>query len=236
VEHAEEVARSNADLARFASVVAHDLKSPLQVISGFAEMLGETHGDVLDERGREYVSYIVKNAARLNRLIDDLVSWARVGADRRPPEVVPLDRVLAEVRARLADDIAASGASVVSVALPEVTGDATQFVLLLHHLVANAITFVAAGTRPDVRLSASRMADAWCIEVADNGVGIEPEYRSQVFGIFQRLPRPGEGTGIGLALCQRIVELRGGAIWVEENAGGGSRFRFTVPDDLGSPA
>ncbi len=230
----KELARSNADLAQFATVAAHDLKSPLQVISGFAGLLEQTHGEVLDERGQEFLAFIVKSAVRMNVLIDDLLTYAKVGADRRPPVAVPLDRILEEVRTSLASEIEASGASVEADPLPVVTGDPGLFSHLLRELVANGLKFVAEGSSPEVRISASRMINAWCVDVVDNGIGIEAQHRSYVFGMFQRLHRNEyEGTGIGLAICKRLVEQRGGSIWVEENPQAGSRFRFTVPDEVG---
>ena len=229
----KELARSNADLALFATVAAHDLKSPLQVISGFGALLEQTHGEVLDDRGKEFLAFILKSATRMNVLIDDLLAYAKVGADRRSPVAVPLDRVVEEATAALEAEIAVSGGVVEADALPVVTGDPTQFVHLLQNLLANGLKFVADGVTPRIRVSASRMINAWCIEVADNGIGIAPQYRTHVFGMFQRLGRNEyEGTGIGLAICKRIVEQRGGSIWVEENPLGGSRFRFTVPDEL----
>jgi len=227
----KELARSNADLALFATIAAHDLKSPLQVISGFGGLLEQTA--VLDERGQEFLAFILKSATRMNLLIDDLLAFAKVGADRRPAEAVALERTVDEVRAALETEIAAAGAVVEADPLPVVTGDPAQLAHLLLNLVANGLKFVAEGTIPRIRVSASRMVNAWCVDVVDNGIGIEPQYRTHVFGMFQRLGRNEfEGTGIGLAICKRIVEQRGGSIWVEENPGGGSRFRFTVPDEL----
>jgi len=229
-----ELARANADLAQFATVAAHDLRSPLQVISGFAALLDQTHGQVPVERGREYLAFILKSATRMNALIDDLLAYAKVGADRREVVALSLEMVVDEVRSDLASELSASGGTIMCDSLPAVAGDPAQFVDLVHHLVANALKFVADGTAPRIRVSASRMLNAWCIEVLDNGIGIDPQHRSHIFGIFQRLHRNEyQGTGIGLAICKRIVEQRGGSIWVEENPGGGSRFRFTVPDVLG---
>ena len=231
----KELARSNADLGQFATIAAHDLKSPLQVISGFAGLLEQTHGDVLDEKGAEFLAFILKGATRMNVLIDDLLAYARVGADRRPPVAVALDQVVEEVRAVLDAELAASGGSLVSDPLPVVAGDPAQFVHLLGDLVANGLKFVAPGVPPVIRVSASRMVNAWCIDVADNGIGIDAKHRTHIFGMFQRLHQNDyDGTGIGLAICKRIVEHRGGSIWVEENPQGGSRFRFTVPDDPGA--
>jgi len=230
-----ELARSNADLAQFATVAAHDLKSPLQVISGFAGLLEQTQGDVLDERGEEFLGFILKSATRMNLLIDDLLAYAKVGVDRRPNVAVPLDRVVEEVRLGLDGELAESGGSIGCDPLPVVAGDPAQFVHLLRDLAANGLKFVADGVPPRIRVSASRMVNAWCIDVTDNGIGIDPQHRTYVFGMFQRLHRNEyDGTGIGLAVCKRIVEQRGGSIWVEENPAGGSRFRFTVPDDLGT--
>jgi diguanylate cyclase (GGDEF)-like protein/PAS domain S-box-containing protein len=231
----KELARSNAELAQFATIAAHDLKSPLQVISGFAGLLGQTQGGLLDERGQEFLGFILRSATRMNVLIDDLLAYAKVGAERRLHVPVPLDRVVDEVVVSVETELAESGASVEHESLPVVTGDPTLFVQVIQDLVANGLKFVAPGTPPRVRVSASRMVNAWCIDVADNGIGIEVQHRGHIFGMFQRLHRNEyEGTGIGLAICKRIVEQRGGSIWVEENPGGGSRFRFTIPDELGA--
>ena len=128
-----------------------------------------------------------------------------------------------------------SGGSVERDHLPVVTGDPALFAHVIQNLVTNGLKFVSPGVPPRVRVTASRMINAWCVDVADNGIGIDPQHRSHIFGMFQRLHKNDfEGTGIGLAICKRIVEQRGGSIWVEENAGGGSRFRFTVPDELGA--
>ncbi|HEX7276775.1 MAG TPA: diguanylate cyclase, partial [Acidimicrobiales bacterium] len=233
----KELARSNADLAQFATIAAHDLKSPLQVISGFAGLLEQAYGEVLDERGQEFLGFILKSATRMNLLIDDLLAYAKVGAERRPHGPVPLDRTVDEVVAALEAEVAATGGTVEHDALPVVSGDPTLFVHVLQNLVANGLKFVAPGTVPRIRVSASRMINAWCVDVVDNGIGVDPQHRNHIFGMFQRLHRNDyEGTGIGLAICKRIVEQRGGSLWVEDNPGGGSRFRFTVPDELGSPS
>ncbi len=232
----KELARSNAELAQFATVAAHDLKSPLQVISGFAGLLEQTQGELLDERGQEFLTFILRSATRMNVLIDDLLAYAKVGAERRLHVPVPLDRIVDEVVVSLEAELTASGASVEHEPLPVVTGDPTLFLHVIQNVVANGLKFVAAGTAPRIRVSASRMVNAWCVDVADNGIGIEVQHRGHIFGMFQRLHRNDyEGTGIGLAICKRIVEQRGGSIWVEENPGGGSRFRFTIPDELGVP-
>ncbi len=230
----KDLARADAELLQFATVAAHDLKSPLQVISGFADLLDQTQGDKLDDRGTEFLGFIVKSATKMNLLIDDLLAYAKVGADRRPHVVVSLERVVGDVIAVLDGEMAASGGTIDYDPLPEVAGDPALLGHLLQELVGNALKFVVPGTSPRVRISASRMVNAWCIDVADNGIGIDAQHRTHVFGMFQRLRRNDyEGTGIGLAVCKRIVEQRGGSLWVEENPQGGSRFRFTVPDEPG---
>lgn len=225
----QELARSNADLADFAYLAAHDLKSPLQAISGFANLLDRTHRGQLDQRGRECVGWILDGAARMDALIEDLLALCRVTTDEPMMVEVDLARVLADV---LTETLDRSDATVTAGALPTVMGDPVLFRELLSNLVANAVKFVAPDVVPEVHVSAERMRHGWRLTVADNGIGIEPGHRKRVFGIFNRLHSRDRypGSGIGLALCQRIVERRGGSIWVEGNAGIGSRFSFTVPD------
>ncbi len=219
-EDAEELARANADLAHFASVAAHELRSPLQVISGFASLLARSQGEALDERGRDCVHWITNGVARLDTLIDDLLAFAGVGAGERV--AVPVD-----LAAALEPD-----ERVTHGALPTVIGDPQQLRQLLQNLVGNACKFVAQGTTPRVHVSAERTDDGWCVSVADNGVGVDPARAGEIFEMFRRLHsrEQYDGTGIGLAICERIVDGHGGRIWVEPNPGGGSVFRFTLPD------
>ena len=219
-EDAEELARANADLAHFASVAAHELRSPLQVISGFASLLERSQAEALDDRGRDCVRWITNGVARLDALIDDLLAFAGVGAGERVAAPVDLAGLLDP------DERVSHGP------LPTVVGDTQQLRQLLRNLVGNACKFVAPGTTPRVHLSAERGEDGWCVSVADNGVGVDPERASEIFEMFRRLHsrEQYDGTGIGLAICQRIVEGHGGRIWVEPNPGGGSVFRFTLAD------
>ena len=231
----KELARSNAELAQFATVAAHDLKSPLQVISGFAGLLEQTQGELLDERGQEFLAFILRSATRMNVLIDELLAYAKVGAERRLHVPVPLDRMVGEVVVALE---AEDRVGWVGGARNPPGG----------HRRSDAVPPrdpEPGGQRAQVR----RRRDC----APDPGVGVEDGQRlvrrrrrqrdrhrgparGHIFGMFQRLHRNDyEGTGIGLAICKRIVEQRGGSIWVEENPGGGSRFRFTIPDELGVP-
>jgi PAS domain S-box-containing protein len=230
--YADELARSNTELAHFASVAAHELRSPLQVVSGFASLLAECYNATLDEQGRMFVERIVAGAGRLDGLIEDLLAYSRVGAGDRPATEVDLGSLMAEAKAAVAAAGGAGGARVTWDPLPSVAGDAVQLRQLLENLVANGAKFVAEGTPPEVHVSAERVPEGWCVTVADNGIGVDPARREQVFGMFTRLHsrEDYDGTGIGLAICKRIVVRRGGSIWVEANPSGGSRFRFTVPD------
>jgi GGDEF domain-containing protein len=189
------------------------------------------YGPVLDDRGREAVDWIVKSAARLDSLIDDLLAYTRVGPSEQVDAAVDLGAVMEDVAVSLEGTLA----DVTWDELPEVMGDPVQLNQLLLNLVSNGCKFVPEGTRPRVHVSAERRPDGWCITVADNGIGIEPQSREQIFQMFKRLHRRDayDGTGIGLAISKRIVEGRGGAVWVEDGPEGGSRFRFTIPDRRG---
>lgn len=223
----QELARSNADLADFAYLAAHDLKSPLQAVVGFAGLLRDN--TQLDDRGKEYVGWILDGATRMNALIDDLLAFCKVTTDEPVMVEVDLDDVFADVQAELGF---ASGHVVKRGALPAIEGDPVQFRELLLNLIANGMKFVDTGVDPRVELSSERIDQGWKLIVADNGIGIDPAQRHRIFGMFSRLHSRERypGTGIGLAICERIVDRRGGEIWVEANESGGSRFCFTVPD------
>ncbi|MDQ6928138.1 MAG: PAS domain S-box protein [Actinomycetota bacterium] len=225
----QELARSNADLADFAYLAAHDLKSPLQAIFGFATLLSDAQHMQLDDRARECVGWILDGAARMNALIDDLLAFCRVNIGDPVMVEVDLDEV---VRAVMAEIKAGPDAIVTAADAPKLIGDPVQFHELLLNLVSNAIKFIDEGVTPRVHISAARVPEGWQLSVADNGIGIEPAQRGRIFGMFNRLHSRERypGTGIGLAICERIVERRGGTIWVEEIPSGGTRFCFTVPD------
>lgn len=235
--HERDLRRSNAELSNFAFLAAHELKAPLQTMSGFAALLDRLHADELGPQAREFVGWILDGTARMDSLIEDLLAYCSV--DTAEPVLAPvaLDDVAADVLGHLDAEVRDRGAVVEAEHLPVVLGDPVQIGQLLHNLLANALKFVPDGQAPTVHLSAERVADAWLVTVADNGIGVEDASSDRIFTMFHRLhPRERyEGTGIGLAICKRIVERRGGAIWVEHNDGGGSRFRFSVPD-VGAPA
>ena len=227
-----ELSRSNAELSSFAYLAAHELKSPLQALSGFAALLERVHGPELDDQGREFISWIIDGAFRMDALVEDLLTYCSVDTDETVLAPVALDGVVADVLGQLDCEITSRGAIVTVDPLPLVTGDPVQLVQLLQNLLANALKFVPDGRRPQIHVVAARHADAWTVTVADNGIGVDDAARERIFTMFERLhPRDRyKGTGIGLSICKRIVERRGGTIWVEPNPTGGSRFRFTLPD------
>lgn len=224
-----ELERSNAALEQFAAIASHDLSAPLRTIQGFLRLLERKHADELSGEARAYVSHAVLASIRMQRLIDDLLVYARVGTIARPRERVPLGRVVEEVVQALA------AAERVEVGppnpLPEVEAHRSELVQLFQNLIGNALKFVPAGREPRVRVTAERDGAAWRFSVSDNGIGIAPERAEELFEPFRRGTDDAgyEGTGIGLAIARKVVEQHGGRIWVQPSDGGGSSFCFTLP-------
>lgn len=225
----QNLARSNAELEQFAYVASHDLQEPLRMVSSFTQLLDQRYHDRLDDKARKYIFYAVDGATRMQRLITDLLAYSRVGT--RGQRVVRTDArtALDEAVRNLAGAIAESGARVTRADLPEVLADAPQLVQLFQNLVGNAIKF-RGSEPPRIHVSAARQDDRWVFRVQDNGIGIESQHFDRIFVVFQRLHSREEypGTGIGLALCKRIVERHGGRLWVESEVGRGSSFLFTL--------
>ncbi|KUM84562.1 MULTISPECIES: sensor histidine kinase [Streptomyces] len=238
---AEELRRSNAELEQFAYVASHDLQEPLRKVASFCQLLEKRYGDVLDDRGRQYVDFAVDGARRMQVLINDLLTFSRVGRvnDARVP--VGLDQALDKALANLGTAVEESGAHVDRPErLPEVVGDPTLLAMLWQNLVGNALKFrhpdraprvsITCGTDPDE-------PDSLLVSVSDNGIGIPEQFTEKVFVIFQRLHGRDAygGTGIGLALCKKIVEQHGGKIWIDTAHTDGTRFCFTLPSIAESP-
>jgi signal transduction histidine kinase len=235
-ERNADLERSNAELEQFASVASHDLSEPLRGIAGFAELLERRHGPDLDPQARDWVRRIRDGTERMRVLIDDLLAYARAGNER---ERVPVDvgKVVERVRGLLGASIESRGGRLVAGALPVVWSSEGDLLQIFQNLVGNAVKF-SGETPPVVEVQAERERGAWRFAVADNGIGIEPQHASRVFGMFERL-HPNErypGTGMGLAITERIVTRHGGRIWVESAPGRGSTFNFTIPDVPGEPA
>ena len=231
---AQELSRSNQELEQFAYVVSHDLQAPLRTMSGFAQLLNKFYKGKLDERADEFIQEIISGAADMKSLIDDLLQFSRVQRQERVAEPTDCSEALDEALAGLRAAIEESGAVVERGDLPEILASRSQFIQLFQNLVGNAIKY-RGDARPEVHISAepgSGTASGWIFRVRDNGIGMNPEHLDRIFLIFQRLHTPDEysGTGIGLAICKKIVELHGGRIWAESEPGKGSTFCFTIED------
>ncbi len=231
-QQALELKRSNAELEQFAYVASHDLQEPLRKVASFCQALQTRYSDQLDERGEQYIDFAVDGAKRMQVLINDLLSFSRVGRGGREQQPVALAEVVAAAEAALAAPLEATGGSVIAGQLPTVRGDLPQLVSLFQNLISNALKF--RGEQPPVvRISARRAGAMWELSCSDNGIGIEPEYAERIFLIFQRLHsrEAYEGSGIGLALCRKIVEYHGGRIWLDSKFSDGARFLFNLPVD-----
>lgn len=226
----EELRRSNQELERFAYVASHDLQEPLRTVSNYVQLLARRYGDRLDDDATDFIGYAVDGADRMRHLIDDLLALSRVGTHGRPLQATDLQAVAANAVANLDAAIRESGTTVALDALPRVMGDAIQLEHVFTNLLGNAIKF-RSDADPLIRVTARRVGAEWTVTVQDNGIGIAPEFHDRVFVIFQRLHRQSEyeGTGIGLALCQKIIERHGGRIWVDSTPGRGAAFHFTLP-------
>jgi PAS domain S-box-containing protein len=224
--------RSNAELDQFAYVASHDLKEPLILLSAYARMLEERHGDVLDDDGRTFLGHVRGEAQRMKAMIDDLLDYSRLETRAEASCPVDLAETLDTAIRTLAPRIEETGAKIeIQGPLPAVDGSPAQFERLFRNLLSNAIKF-RRDEPPLVSVSAESVDGEWVVTVRDNGIGIDPAKGRQVFDVFQRLHSQEEygGTGMGLAICKRIVERHGGRIWVESSPGDGSAFKFTVPE------
>ena len=238
--HAAELARSNDELEQFAYVASHDLQEPLRKVASFCQLLQRRYSAQLDDKANQYIGFAVDGANRMQTLINDLLAFSRVGRVHDGYAPVDLEQVWAATEDSLSVGIAESGAVLVRDPLPTVDGDATQLGMLLQNLVTNAIKFRSPGRAPRISLACESDAneDLWRFAFTDNGIGIDPEYAERVFVIFQRLhPRDAyPGTGIGLAMCKKIVEFHGGAIAIDPEHTDGTRIAFTLPRDGAVPA
>ncbi len=225
----EELARSNRDLEQFAYAVSHDLKEPLRMVTGFSGLLKDRYYGKLDEKADQYISFAAEAAERMNGLIDDLLAYARAGRDPTDEQTdvsSAVDRAVGSLRASIEE----CSARVTVEPMPTVRGNPVELTQLFQNLLGNALKF-RAGNVPEIHVGVRREEEQWVFEVRDNGIGIDPKFSERVFTIFQRLHTRDEypGTGIGLAICKRIVERHGGSIWFESEPGKGSSFFFTLP-------
>ena len=225
-----EVQRANEELQQFAYIVSHDLNEPLRTITNFLQLLTRRLPDTLDAEAAEYLAFVEEGAQRLRHLLADLLAYTRAGGEGQEVAAVDGNALLARVLADLQLAIAESGATITQDPLPTVWGDATRLGRVMQNLIGNALKF-RGPTPPQVHVSAQREGKQWRFSVRDNGIGIDPAQAGRLFQVFQRLHTRKEypGTGIGLAICKKIVEQHGGQIWVESELGKGATFFFTLP-------
>lgn len=225
-----EIERSNEDLEQFATVVSHDLREPLRQVASYVALLERRYGGRLDDDAREFIALAREGAHRMDRLILDLLDYARIGRGETL-EAVESEPAVRQAIANLRVAVADSGGLVhIAAPLPRVLGTGPQLVRLFQNLVGNSLKYCRAGVPPRVNISAEPDGDFARFTVADNGIGIEADHHERIFGIFQRLHGRDEyqGTGIGLAICRKVVERHGGDIWLDSVPGQGSRFHFRL--------
>jgi PAS domain S-box-containing protein len=245
---AEDLERSNKDLEQFAHVTSHDLKEPLRMVTGFTGLLKSYCKGKLDAKAEEYISFASDAATRMQGLIEDLLAYSRAGRERTMASV-DIDAIVTAALKNLQFSIEDSGAVITRDALPQVTANAVELTQVFQNLIGNAIKFREPGAKPEIHISARKGAEkvsgvsvqvsgkqntetsAWLFSVRDNGIGIDPSFNDRIFMIFNRLHTRDEypGTGVGLAICKKVVERYGGRIWVESGLGQGSTFWFTIP-------
>ncbi|MBP1927733.1 PAS domain S-box-containing protein [Methanolinea mesophila] len=230
-EYAANLKRSNEDLERFAYVASHDLREPLRMVTSFSQLLEKNYKGRLDEDADEFIGYIVEGGRKMDALVNDLLEYSRITSQGKPFEPTDLNIVLEEAQNSLSMAIEENKARIEVGVLPTVNVDHLQILLVFQNLLSNAIKF-HDDTDPVVSVKAVRREKEWEFLVRDNGIGIDPAYHEKIFEIFQRLHSRNDyhGTGIGLAICKRIVERHGGRIWVESEPGKGSTFFFTIPE------
>jgi len=231
---AQQLSRSNAELEQFAYVASHDLQEPLRMIASYTQLILRRYGDRFDGDAREFMDFIVDGATRMKQLIEDLLAYSRVGthgkAFRPTDSGAAVQKALANLRAA----IESSTGTVTHDPLPTINADEFQLVQLFQNLIGNALKFKGTET-PRVHISVNEQADTWTFGVKDNGIGIDGEYFDRIFMVFQRLHSRTDypGTGIGLAICKKVVDRHGGRLWIESGVGSGSTFWFTVPKKVG---
>jgi len=236
-EQAEELRRSNAELEQFAYVASHDLQEPLRKVASFCQLLERRYGDKLDERGVEYIGFAVDGAKRMQVLINDLLTFSRVGRLYSTTTEVDLNAVVDAALNNISTAVEESGAEIIrpQEPLPHIDGDPTLLIMVWQNLLGNAVKFRRDGVAPRIAIECHAQTgddvDSWLFTVSDNGIGISEEFVDKVFVIFQRLHGRDSysGTGIGLALCKKIIEHHGGNIWIDTSYTGGTRFCFTLP-------
>lgn len=222
--------RSNEELQQFAYIASHDLQEPLRAIISFSRLLEDQYKDSLDKNGKEFIYFISEGADRMKILIKDLLAYSRISTHAKPPKIINLEKILKDVLSNLQESIRENGVIISYDELPSLVIDHAQILQLFQNLINNAIKF-RREKPPKIHISAKKIEKEWLFSIKDNGIGIDPKYFDGIFKIFQRLHTRDEypGSGIGLAVCKRIVQRYGGQIWVKSELGKGSTFFFTIP-------
>jgi PAS domain S-box-containing protein len=233
----QELARSNLELQQFAYIASHDLQEPLRAISGFTELLEKRYKGQIDEKADQYINFIVDGTRQMQQIIQDLLSYSRVQTSAQEFDLLDANKALDRALLNLHKTIEDQHALVTRDPLPQILADGTQITQLFQNLIGNGLKFQETGNTPAIHVSAEKKGEFWQFSVQDNGIGMEPRFAERIFRIFQRLHAKGEyeGTGIGLAICKRIVERHGGEIGVESTPGKGSTFFFTIPINKENP-
>ncbi|MGV9562407.1 sensor histidine kinase [Streptomyces sp. NPDC003480] len=237
-EQAEDLKRSNAELEQFAYVASHDLQEPLRKVSSFTQLLQRRYGGRLDAKADQYIGFAVDGANRMQTLINDLLAFSRVGRVHNDHQTVDLEELVSRTLDDLSMSVEETGAEITHDALPTVVGDATQLGMLWQNLLSNAIKFRSPDQPPRIHISAVCGEGVWELAVTDNGIGIAPEFQQKVFILFQRLHTKDAypGTGIGLAMCKKVVEFHGGTIKIDPDYRLGTRVVFSLPAVAAAPA
>jgi light-regulated signal transduction histidine kinase (bacteriophytochrome) len=232
IKQAEELTRSNEELQRFAYVASHDLQEPLRTVTNYVQLLARRYKGKLDPDADKFINFAVDGATRMYALINDLLTYSRLATQGQPFELTDCAMVMDRVLDNLKLAIEETKADISVDNLPVLMIDGVQMIQLLQNLIENAIKFHRQNVPPKIHVHAEMDKDEWLFSVQDNGIGIEPQYFEQIFVVFRRLHNRDkyEGTGIGLAICKRIVERHGGHIWIESEPGKGSTFFFTIPE------
>jgi PAS domain S-box-containing protein len=226
-----ELTRSNQELEQFAYITSHDLSEPLRTVASYTQLLERRYSHQFDSDARDFMAYIVGGVQRMKALMDDLLLYSRIGRRELTKEQVSLDLALDDALANLAPAVRSSNATVLREPLPMILGDRAEMTQVFQNLIGNALRYRTEGVAPMVSVSARDEGEEWIVEVRDNGIGIEPQYFQRIFMIFQKLhPRDhSEGTGIGLAICKKVVERHGGRITVASELGRGATFAVHLP-------
>lgn len=226
----EKLTASNQELGHFAQAASHDLQQGVRMVSSFCTLLSQQYGDRLDERGKQYLVLAVDAATQMGNLLEDLMHYGRLGLETVLPSRFNAATCLRQAVNNLNDSIQETSAQITIDPMPEIQGNQIRFTRLVQNLLGNALKYVPAGVAPVIHVSAIDEQAVWRFSVADNGIGIDPQYHSRIFEPFKRLHSQSEyrGTGLGLAICKRIVEGFGGRVWAERSPSGGAVFNFTI--------